>query len=84
MEHYITTGGVVVAAIVTAFGAIQVALIQSGRRWSKTAAERSKPTSNGFAASVTKHQQDTDERLGRMERRIDDLTTAVLDHLNKE
>ncbi len=60
-EHrdVITTGGQVLIAIVTTLGAIQVALIQQGRRENRrildaaqAAAERSEPTGDGFARRV--------------------------------
>lgn len=71
-EHrdVITTGGQVLIALVTGFFAIQVALIQSGRKAAKLAAERSAPTSNGFASTTTETLDEVKESLKAVSRDV--------------
>lgn len=59
-RDYITTGGLILVALVTTVGTVLAALIQSNRKLTRrsvdaaeVAAERAEPTGNGFAEQVT-------------------------------
>ncbi len=65
-RDYITTGGLIICALLSAFSAVIVALVQSNRNMTKrgmkaaeVAAVRSEPTGNGWADEV----KDTLERI---------------------
>lgn len=76
-RDYITTGGAVLMTMMTVLGTVLIALIQSNRKLTRrgvdaaeTAAERSEPTGNGFAADVKRALARVESAQARMERDI--------------